>query len=63
MDGHEGQQHEARNGQVQYVDALGTDQRQLHVPCSLQAHEDVQQDRQQDVPTAELAVSTPKIDM
>ena len=49
MDGHEGQEHQAGDGQVQDVDALGLHQRELHVPCSLQAHEDVEQHRQEDV--------------
>ena len=49
MDGHEGQQHEAGDRQVEHADALGADQRQLHVPGPLEAHEDVEQDREEDV--------------
>ena len=49
MDGHKGEQHEARDGQVQDADTLALHQGQLHVPSSLQAHEDVEQHRQEDV--------------
>ena len=49
MDGHKGEQHEARDGQVQDADALALHQGQLHVPGSLQAHEDVEQHGQEDV--------------
>ena len=49
MDGHEGQQHEAGDRQVEHADALGANQRQLHVPGPLEAHEDVEQDREEDV--------------
>ena len=41
--------HQAGDGQIQDVDALGLHQSELHVPCSLQAHEDVEQHRQEDV--------------
>ena len=49
VDGHEGEQHEARDGQVQDADALALHQGQLHVPGSLQAHKDVEQHGQEDV--------------
>ena len=49
VDRHEGQEHQTRDRQVQHVDALRIHQGQLHVPGSLQAHEHVQQDRQEDV--------------
>ena len=49
MDGHEGQEHQAGDGQVQDIDALSLHQRQLHVPGSLQAHKDVEQHGEEDI--------------
>ena len=49
LNGHEGQEHQAGDGQAQDVDALSLHQSLLPAPGSLQAHEDMEQHRQEDV--------------
>mmetsp|Transcript_54684 Transcript_54684/g.171694 ORF Transcript_54684/g.171694 Transcript_54684/m.171694 type:complete len:633 (+) Transcript_54684:173-2071(+) len=49
VDGHEGHEHEAGDGEVQHAEAGGAHQLDLHVPGPLQADNDVQDDGEEDV--------------
>mmetsp|Transcript_54685 Transcript_54685/g.171699 ORF Transcript_54685/g.171699 Transcript_54685/m.171699 type:complete len:630 (+) Transcript_54685:168-2057(+) len=49
VDGHEGHEHEAGDGEVQHAEAGGAHQLDLHVPGPLQADDYVQDDSEEDV--------------
>mmetsp|Transcript_89046 Transcript_89046/g.197836 ORF Transcript_89046/g.197836 Transcript_89046/m.197836 type:complete len:400 (+) Transcript_89046:23-1222(+) len=49
VDRHEGEEHKARDGEIQHANALALCQCELHVPGPLEANEDVQQNGQENV--------------